>query len=153
MLQSRETEGFIVLRTIEKVGNRRSWSTTAAEVETRQHRTWWSKKWSQNESRQLFHRIQEQIIIRQHKCLFLTKTTNSLPLRSIETNHWENIKKLQMSDLELKNQSSNNLLAGAASHNYLIINKRLKQTYFKATYRSSIIGGLLPAKNKPKTSQ
>ena len=71
----------------------------------------------------------------------LTKMTDNLPSRFIDTSQWETVKELELADPDFNKPSSIELLTGASHYeDILICNNRLKEPNCGITYRLSMFG-------------
>ena len=71
----------------------------------------------------------------------LTKMTDNLPSRFIDTSQWETVKELELADPDFNKPSSIDLLIGASHYEDIMIgNNRLKELNCGITYRLSMFG-------------
>ena len=71
----------------------------------------------------------------------LTKMTDNLPSRFIDTSQWETVKELELADPDFNKPSSIDLLIGASHYEDIMIgNNRLKEPNCGITYRLSMFG-------------
>ena len=83
----------------------------------------------------------------------LTKMTNDLPSRFINTNNWETVKELQLADPDFNKPAQVDLIIGAGHYDDLMVgNNRLKEPKIPVTYRLSVFGWLVIGRENVQTS-
>ena len=83
----------------------------------------------------------------------LTKMTNDLPFRYINTDNWETVKELQLADPDFNKPAQVDLIIGAGHYeNLMVENNRLKEPNIPVTYRLSVFGWLVIGRENVQTS-
>ena len=83
----------------------------------------------------------------------LTKTTNDLPSRYINTDNWETVKELQLADPDFNKPAQIDLVIGAGYYEDLMVgNNRLKEPNIPVTYRLSVFAWLIIGRENEQTS-
>ena len=83
----------------------------------------------------------------------LTKTTNDLPSRYINTDNWETVKELHLAHPDFNKPAQVDRIIGAGHYKDLMVgNKRLKEPNIPANYRLSVFGWLVIGRENLQTS-
>ena len=81
----------------------------------------------------------------------LTKMTDNLPSRFIDTSQWETVKELELADPEFNKPSASEFLIGASHYeNIMIVNNWLKVLNCGITYRRSMFGWVVIGREQTK---
>ena len=83
---------------------------------------------------------------------FLTKMTNDLPSRYINTDNWETVKELKLTDPDFNKPTQIDHIIGTGHYEDLMVgNNRLKEPNIPVPYRLSVIGWLEIGREKGQT--